>query len=43
MRSSLTGALEEHFDSAIDLVAVRGRQYAEAERRLSNFQQRGNE
>jgi carbon monoxide dehydrogenase subunit G len=43
MRSSLTGALEEHVDSAIDLVAVRGRQYAEAERRLSNFQQRGNE
>jgi carbon monoxide dehydrogenase subunit G len=42
MRSSLTGALEEHVDSAIDLVVVRGRQYAEAERRLSNFQQPGN-
>ena len=41
MRSSLTGLLEEHVDSATDLVSVRARQYAEAERRFSELQQQG--
>ncbi|HEY1966990.1 MAG TPA: hypothetical protein VGH89_03510 [Pseudonocardia sp.] len=43
MRSSLTGALEEHVDSATDLVAVRARQYAEAERRFNDLQQSGHD
>jgi carbon monoxide dehydrogenase subunit G len=38
MGSALTGLLEEHVDSATDLVAVRGRQYAEAQRRFTELE-----
>ncbi len=41
MRSALTGALEEHVDSATDLVVMRGRQYAAAERKLAHPERHG--
>jgi hypothetical protein len=43
LRSSLTGALEEHVDSTTDLISIRARQYAEAERRFAELEQSGNE
>jgi hypothetical protein len=33
---ALIGALEEHVDSTTDLIAVRGRQYSQARRRLAD-------
>jgi carbon monoxide dehydrogenase subunit G len=41
LRSSLTGALEEHIDTTTERIATLARQHAEAERRLTDPQRQG--